>query len=80
MQFSVYACVILFCLLQGKLTASAVGSIVGMQSAEIQQIASEYAEKVSEDIDFTFSRKIWYLYRALSSNFRKRPLAKIGEK
>ena len=31
---------------QGKLTASAVGSIVGMQSAEIQQIASEYAEKV----------------------------------
>ncbi|KAL3831574.1 hypothetical protein ACJMK2_023312 [Sinanodonta woodiana] len=32
----------------GKLTASAVGSIVGMQSAEIQQIASEYAEKQSE--------------------------------
>ena len=39
-----------------------MGSIVGMQSAEIQQIASEYAEKVSGDIDFTFSRKICYLY------------------
>lgn len=34
-------------LLQGKLTASTVGSIVGMQSEEIQQIALEYAEKVS---------------------------------
>ncbi|XP_060076830.1 coiled-coil domain-containing protein 93-like [Ylistrum balloti] len=33
---------------EGKLTASAVGSIVGMQSAEIQQIASEYAEKQAE--------------------------------
>ncbi|XP_078656100.1 coiled-coil domain-containing protein 93-like isoform X5 [Branchiostoma floridae x Branchiostoma belcheri] len=32
----------------GKLTASAVGSIVGMQSAEIQQIASEYAGKQAE--------------------------------
>ncbi|WAQ93510.1 CCD93-like protein [Mya arenaria] len=31
---------------EGKLTASTVGSIVGMQSAEIQQIASEYAEKI----------------------------------
>ncbi|XP_052794983.1 coiled-coil domain-containing protein 93-like isoform X1 [Mya arenaria] len=33
---------------EGKLTASTVGSIVGMQSAEIQQIASEYAEKQAE--------------------------------
>lgn len=31
-----------------KLTASAVGSIVGMQSREIQQMASEYAEKRAE--------------------------------
>uniref|UniRef100_A0A8C6MHG6 Coiled-coil domain-containing protein 93 n=1 Tax=Nothobranchius furzeri TaxID=105023 RepID=A0A8C6MHG6_NOTFU len=30
---------------QGKLTASAVGHIVGLQSEEIKQIASEYAEK-----------------------------------
>ena len=36
-----------FVILQGKLTASAVGQIVGLQSAEIKQIASEYAEKVS---------------------------------
>ncbi|XP_069011293.1 coiled-coil domain-containing protein 93 isoform X1 [Embiotoca jacksoni] len=33
---------------EGKLTASAVGQIVGLQSAEIKQIASEYAEKQSE--------------------------------
>ncbi|KAL8586393.1 Coiled-coil domain-containing protein 93 [Nucella lapillus] len=33
---------------EGKLTATAVGSIVGMQSQEIQQIASEYAEKQAE--------------------------------
>uniref|UniRef100_A0A8C6M8W8 Coiled-coil domain-containing protein 93 n=1 Tax=Nothobranchius furzeri TaxID=105023 RepID=A0A8C6M8W8_NOTFU len=33
---------------QGKLTASAVGHIVGLQSEEIKQIASEYAEKQSE--------------------------------
>lgn len=32
--------------MQGKLTASAVGQIVGRQSEEIKQIASEYAEKV----------------------------------
>uniref|UniRef100_A0A7N6BXE7 Coiled-coil domain-containing protein 93 n=1 Tax=Anabas testudineus TaxID=64144 RepID=A0A7N6BXE7_ANATE len=32
----------------GKLTASAVGQIVGLQSEEIKQIASEYAEKQSE--------------------------------
>ncbi|XP_026151805.1 coiled-coil domain-containing protein 93 isoform X2 [Mastacembelus armatus] len=30
---------------EGKLTASAVGQIVGLQSEEIKQIASEYAEK-----------------------------------
>uniref|UniRef100_A0A3B4AEQ9 Coiled-coil domain-containing protein 93 n=1 Tax=Periophthalmus magnuspinnatus TaxID=409849 RepID=A0A3B4AEQ9_9GOBI len=30
---------------QGKLTASAVGQIVGLQSEEIKQIASEYKEK-----------------------------------
>lgn len=35
--------------LQGKLTASAVGQIVGLQSEEIKQIASEYAEKVSNN-------------------------------
>uniref|UniRef100_A0A8C4ILQ8 Coiled-coil domain-containing protein 93 n=1 Tax=Dicentrarchus labrax TaxID=13489 RepID=A0A8C4ILQ8_DICLA len=34
--------------LQGRLTASAVGQIVGLQSEEIKQIASEYAEKQSE--------------------------------
>ena len=28
------------------MTASAIGSIVGMQSDQIQQIASEYADKV----------------------------------
>ncbi|XP_078320478.1 coiled-coil domain-containing protein 93-like isoform X3 [Crassostrea virginica] len=33
---------------EDKLTASAVGSIVGMKSDEIQQIASEYEEKKSE--------------------------------
>uniref|UniRef100_A0A672ZWG1 Coiled-coil domain-containing protein 93 n=1 Tax=Sphaeramia orbicularis TaxID=375764 RepID=A0A672ZWG1_9TELE len=32
----------------GKLTASAVGQIVGLQSEEIKQIASEYAGKQSE--------------------------------
>uniref|UniRef100_A0A3Q3J5G5 Coiled-coil domain-containing protein 93 n=1 Tax=Monopterus albus TaxID=43700 RepID=A0A3Q3J5G5_MONAL len=36
-----------FVLLQGKLSASAVGQIVGLQSEEIKLIASEYAEKVS---------------------------------
>ncbi|XP_074658832.1 coiled-coil domain-containing protein 93-like isoform X2 [Tubulanus polymorphus] len=33
---------------EGKLTASAVGTLVGLQSEEIQQIASEYAEKHAE--------------------------------
>uniref|UniRef100_A0A672ZXF9 Coiled-coil domain-containing protein 93 n=1 Tax=Sphaeramia orbicularis TaxID=375764 RepID=A0A672ZXF9_9TELE len=33
---------------EGKLTASAVGQIVGLQSEEIKQIASEYAGKQSE--------------------------------
>lgn len=33
---------------EGKVTASAVGSIVGMQSQQIQQMASEYAQKQSE--------------------------------
>ncbi|XP_024919466.1 coiled-coil domain-containing protein 93 [Cynoglossus semilaevis] len=33
---------------EGKLTASAVGQIVGLQSNEIKLIASEYAEKQSE--------------------------------
>ena len=33
---------------QGKLTASAVGSLVGMQSNQIAQIASEYADKQAE--------------------------------
>ncbi|KAK4817397.1 hypothetical protein QYF61_013267 [Mycteria americana] len=32
---------------EGKLTASTVGQIVGLQSDEIKQIVSEYAEKVS---------------------------------
>lgn len=31
---------------QGALSSSAVGSIVGLQSEEISQIASEYAERV----------------------------------
>ncbi|XP_056909640.1 coiled-coil domain-containing protein 93 isoform X1 [Takifugu flavidus] len=33
---------------EGRLTASAVGQIVGLQSAEIKQMASEYAEKQGE--------------------------------
>ncbi|GFR91723.1 coiled-coil domain-containing protein 93-like [Elysia marginata] len=33
---------------EGKVTASAVGSIVGMRSQEIQQMASEYAQKQAE--------------------------------
>ncbi|KAF1494377.1 Coiled-coil domain-containing protein 93, partial [Eudyptes chrysocome] len=33
---------------EGKLTASTVGQIVGLQSDEIKQIVSEYAEKQSE--------------------------------
>ncbi|XP_005089338.2 coiled-coil domain-containing protein 93 [Aplysia californica] len=33
---------------EGKVTASAVGSIVGMQSQEIQKMASEYAQKQAE--------------------------------
>ncbi|XP_038044397.1 coiled-coil domain-containing protein 93-like [Patiria miniata] len=33
---------------EGKVTASTVGSIVGLQSEEIGQIASEYADKKSE--------------------------------
>jgi len=37
--------------LQGKLTASTVGQIVGLQSDEIKQIVSEYAEKVSVLLD-----------------------------
>lgn len=32
---------------QGRLMASAVGQIVGLQSQEIKQMVSEYAEKVS---------------------------------
>lgn len=39
-----------FQIVQGKLTASAVGQIVGLQSNEIKLIASEYAEKVSSNI------------------------------
>ena len=31
---------------QGALSSSTVGSIVGLQSEEISQIASEYAERV----------------------------------
>lgn len=33
---------------EGKLSASAVGSIIGMQSKEIQNIAAQYAEKKAE--------------------------------
>ncbi|XP_007421957.1 coiled-coil domain-containing protein 93 isoform X2 [Python bivittatus] len=33
---------------EGRLTASTVGQIVGLQSDEIKQIVSEYAEKLSE--------------------------------
>ncbi|XP_033639699.1 coiled-coil domain-containing protein 93-like [Asterias rubens] len=33
---------------EGKVTASTVGSIVGLQSEEIEQIAAEYADKKSE--------------------------------
>lgn len=38
--------------LQGKLTASTVGQIVGLQSDEIKQVVSEYAEKVSVLLDW----------------------------
>ena len=47
-----------FLCMQDKLTASAVGSIVGMKSDEIQQIASEYEEKVSR----------WKIYMAWKEN------------
>lgn len=40
----------MFVLVQGKLTASAVGQIVGLQSEEIKLIASEYAGKVSKTL------------------------------
>ena len=44
-----FDCIVVeFLCMQDKLTASAVGSIVGMKSDEIQQIASEYEEKVSQ--------------------------------
>ena len=43
---------------QGKLTASAVGQIVGLQSEEIKQIASEYAEKVRNH-QLSHSRAGW---------------------
>ena len=46
--------------MQDKLTASAVGSIVGMKSDEIQQIASEYEEKVSR----------WKIYMEWKENDR----------
>ncbi|KAJ8350578.1 hypothetical protein SKAU_G00257080 [Synaphobranchus kaupii] len=36
---------------EGKLTASAVGQIVGLQSEEIKQIASEYAEKTERSVE-----------------------------
>uniref|UniRef100_A0AAX7SZN5 Coiled-coil domain-containing protein 93 n=1 Tax=Astatotilapia calliptera TaxID=8154 RepID=A0AAX7SZN5_ASTCA len=38
----------LYLCFQGKLTASAVGQLVGLQSEEIKQFASEYAEKQLE--------------------------------
>ena len=49
-----------FLCMQDKLTASAVGSIVGMKSDEIQQIASEYEEKVSR----------WKIYMEWKENDR----------
>lgn len=42
---------------EGKLTASAVGQIVGLQSEEIKQIASEYKEKQSELSSEEFSER-----------------------
>lgn len=44
--------------LQGKLTASTVGQIVGLQSDEIKQIVSEYAEKVSALPDCVWFTKL----------------------
>ena len=41
-------------LFQGSLSSSAVGSIVELQSEEISQIASEYAERVSPVIFVEF--------------------------
>ncbi|KAK7484910.1 hypothetical protein BaRGS_00023830 [Batillaria attramentaria] len=43
---------------EGKLTPTAVGSIVGMQSQEIQQIASEYAERQHKRITTALNRQI----------------------
>lgn len=48
--------------MQDKLTASAVGSIVGMRSEEIQQIASHYEEKVSHTLHIASVFLVFFLY------------------
>lgn len=48
-------------LVQGKLTASAVGQIVELQSKEIKLIASEYAEKVSAD-NASYTQPVFWFY------------------
>ena len=45
--------------MQGKLTASAVGSLVGMQAEEIQQIASKYADMVSFLLNTSMFQLLW---------------------
>jgi hypothetical protein len=37
---------------EGRLMASTIGSIVGVHSQKIQQMASEYAEKVIKRMSF----------------------------
>ncbi|XP_042317806.1 coiled-coil domain-containing protein 93 isoform X2 [Sceloporus undulatus] len=51
---------------EGRLTASTVGQIVGLQSDEIKQIASEYAEKDSRD----FPKKLHKSQSELSAEER----------
>ena len=40
---------------QGALSSSTVGSIVGLQSEEISQIVSEYAERVCMELSGNFA-------------------------
>ena len=50
---------------QGALSSSTVGSIVGLQSEEISQIASEYAERVSTEYVGIFCPKCCCIFTRL---------------
>uniref|UniRef100_A0A8D3B5Z5 Coiled-coil domain-containing protein 93 n=1 Tax=Scophthalmus maximus TaxID=52904 RepID=A0A8D3B5Z5_SCOMX len=52
---------------EGKLTATAVGQIVGLQCEEIKQIASEYAEKLTSDERSERSGQLQQHRRAVAS-------------